>query len=194
MSVEDRKKMTAIYIAVSLLFFVFLIGSEFFWRYDSKLDIILHAKLRDSQKKERVLIIHEQSDSPVDTSRREYKDIQHGKTNIQLWVDGGQDTISLSLQGKYISEARPVHIATDSSSQLILIPNTIQGIPSGSNSIVYFKNDMTLSLLEFSGFIADINKDGKEEVNISSTDGWKKLDSKTGQWLPVQIASEHITP
>jgi hypothetical protein len=187
MNNENRKITKALYITLSLLFLVFLIGNEFFWRYDSKLDSMIYAKLRDSQKNQRTLVIHEQSDSQVDTVNREYKDIQHGKTNIQLWIDGSRDTIHLLLQGKYISEARPLHITSDSSTQIILVPNTIQGLPSGSNMVLYLKNDSSLSLLEFSGFIADLEKNGNEAVNIPSKGGWVRLGANTGDWIPAQL-------
>ncbi len=182
----SKKAQAAIY-TVAALFFLFLIfGNEFFWRYDSKLHLLIRAKIRNKNRSEKTIVIQEKSDSPVDTSRREYKDIKHGKTLISIWLDDANSSnrqiISLSLAGKYISEARPVHLSNDSSTQLLLIPNTIQGMETGANKMIYLKNDSTFGLKEFSGFIADVDKDGFEEVNIPDK-GWVKFDSETGEWL-----------
>jgi hypothetical protein len=176
-----------IYISLSFLFLIFILGNEFFWRYDSKLDITIRSSLRDSKMSERKVVIHEISDSPVDTTRREYKDIHHGKTDVAAWLDGGHDTVHLSLSAKYISESRLMHISGDSSTQIVLIPNTIQGLPSGFNTILYLKNDSTLSLLEFMGFIGDVDRDGNEEINIPAEGGWVRLDSRTGHWIPALL-------
>ena len=154
-----KKKVTKVlYIGLSLFFLVCIFGYEFFWRYDSKLDITIHAKLRDNYGTEKNIVITEHSESAVDTTRREYKDVKHGKTDIAITFEGSNDTIRTSMNGKYISEARTIHISSDPSSQLLLIPNTIQGLSSGSNQILYFKSD-SLLLKEFSGFIADVDKD-----------------------------------
>ena len=184
MSESSSKKIVtrAIYISLSLLFLAILIGTEFFWRYDSHLNLTIKAKLRDNSKSDRTLVISEKSNSPVDTSRREFKDISHGSTDVMMWLEGHRDTIHLSLQGKYISEGRAVHISSDSSTQIILIPNTIQGLPTGSNKIIYLKNDSAMALKEFSGFINDIDKDGREEVNIPESGGWMRLNTETGDW------------
>ncbi len=190
---SQKKLSKALYIGASLIFLFYLIGNEFFWRYDSKLDIIINMKIRDAQMNQKTFVIHEQSVSPVDTSRREFKDIHRGKTSIAVFLDGSFDTIHLTLSAKYISEARSVHISSDSSSQIILIPNTIQGLPNGSNTILYLRND-SLRLLEFSGFIADIDKDGNEEVNIPDRGGWVRLDALTGDWIPAQLKPRRATP
>ena len=193
--VSSKKKVTrVISIVLSLLFLVFILGNEFFWRYDAKLDITIQTGLRDSRMDQRKVIIHEKSESPVDTTRREYKDIHHGKTDIAAWLEGGHDTIHLSLSAKYISEARPMHISGDSSTQIVLIPNTIQGLPSGSNILLYLKNDSTLSLFEFMGFIGDVDRDGNEEVNIPVEGGWVRLNTATGSWIPAQLKTSRSIP
>ncbi len=192
--ISGKKVTKVIYIGVSLLFLFFLIGNEFFWRYDSKLDMTIRTKLRDAKMSQRNLVIHELSNSPVDTTRREYKDIRHGKTNVAAWLDGGQDTIHLVLAGKYISEARLVHISSDSSTQVILVSNTIQGLSSGSNTILYIKNDSTLSLLECFGFIGDVDKDGNEEINIPEKGGWVRLDPVTANWIHAELKPPRTTP
>ncbi len=185
---NSKKKVTrAIYIGLSLLFLAILIGTEFFWRYDNHLSLTIKAALRNNSKAGRTLVIFEKSDSPVDTARREFKDIRHGTTDIMMWLEGNHDTIHLSLQGKYFSEGRTVHISADSSTQIILIPNTIQGLPTGSNKIIYLKNDSVVALKEFSGFINDIDKDGQEEVNIPEKGGWVRLNTQSGEWTPAQL-------
>jgi len=184
---DSKKKVTrAIYIGLSLLFLILLIGTEFFWRYDAKLDITINATLRDAALNQRKLIIHELSSSAVDTSRREYKDILHGITDVAIALEGSRDSIHLSLTGKYISEAREMHISSDSSTQIVLIPNTLQGMPAGSNKIIYLKND-SLKLLEFSAFIGDVDRDGNEEVNIPEEGGWVRLNTSEGKWVPAVL-------
>jgi hypothetical protein len=190
---SQKKVMRVVTFALSLLFLIFILGNEFFWRYDSKLDIVIRTSLRDSKMNQRRVIIRQISKSPVDTTRREYKDILHGRTDVVIWLDGSLDSLHLPLSGKYISEARPVHISSDSSSQIILIPNTLQGLPSGSNMIIYLKND-SLMLLEFSAFIGDVDKDGNEEVNIPAEGGWVRLNTVTGGWVPAQLKTSQTTP
>ena len=192
---SSKKKVSrAIYIVISVLFLASLIGHEFFWRYASSLNLMIKATLHDNSKIDRTLVIAQKSDSPVDTSRREFKDVRHGETTVYMWLENGhvapdstQQIIMLTLRGKYISETRPIHISTDSSSQLLLIPNTIQGLPTGSNKIIYLKNDSVFALLEFNGFINDIDKDGRDEVNIPDCGGWMRLNTQTSEWMPAQL-------
>ena len=181
------------YSSLAFLFLVFILGNEFFWRYDSKLDLKINSSLRDSKMSERIITIHEVSDSEVDTTRREYKDILHGRTDITVICNGCPNTIHLSLFGKYISEARQIHISADSSTQIVLIPNTLQGLPSGSNKIIYLKND-SLKLLDFSAFIGDVDRDGNEEVNIPDEGGWVRLNPETGKWVPAQLKTSKPNP
>lgn len=190
--ISSKKKVTkAVYFGLSLLFLVVLIGNEFYWRYSPKLDITIRASLRNNQLRQRELVVHEHSDSPVDTSRREFHDIHTGKTAIAIWLTGSNDTIHLSMSGKYISEVRSLHLSSDSSSQIILIPNTIQGLPSGSSTILYLKGDSILSLLEFGYFIGDADHDGKEEVNIPEKRAWMRLNTSTGEWIPAEMKTTH---
>lgn len=188
---SKKKVMRAVYITLSLLFLFYFLGSEFFWRFDPKLDIFILAGLRDSKLRERTLAIHEQSESPVDTSRRQYKDILHGTTNVTISLNGSGDTIHISLTGKYYSEARPLHISSDSSTQVLLIPNTLQGLPAGSNKIIYLQNDSILVVKEFFGFIGNVDRDANEEVNIPDKGGWMRLNTQNGEWTPAQLK---VTP
>jgi hypothetical protein len=190
----SKKAQAAIY-TVAALFFLFLIfGNELFWRYESNLNITIRAKIRDKNKSEKIIAIEEESDSPVDTSRREFKDIKRGITDVYIWIDNGtnfpdsskQQIIKLSLSGKYFTEARPVHLSNDSSTQLLLIPNTIQGMETGANKMIYLKSDSTFALKEFSGFIADVDKDGSEEVNIPDK-GWMKFDPISGELIQALL-------
>jgi hypothetical protein len=187
-----KKKVTkAAAIALSLLFLILLVGNEFFWRYSPKLDLAIHASLRDSRMQQHELIISEHSESAVDTSRREYQDIHHGKTEAAFFLLGSPDTLHLTLSGKYISEARKIHISSDSSTQILLIPNTIQGLPSGWSTVLYLKNDSILSLLEFEYFIGDLDHDGNEEVSIPEKGGWMRFNTSSGEWIP---AHQRTTP
>jgi hypothetical protein len=190
---QKKKVLRVVYLSLAFLFLVFILGNEFFWRYDSRLDITITTSLRDLRMNQRKVLIHELSDSQVDTTRREYKDILHGKTDVTVTCGGSRDTIHLSLSGKYISEARQIHISSDSSTQLVLIPNTLQGLPSGANMIIYLQND-SLKLLEFSAFIGDVDRDGNEEVNIPDEGGWMRLNTENGKWVPAQLKTTTATP
>ena len=191
---SKNKVMRVVYITLSLLFLFYFIGSEFFWRYDPKLDMTIHTSLRDNNLREKKITIREYGDSPVDTSRREYKDILHGKTVVTVSLNGSSDTIRFILEGKYISESRLLHISADSSTQLLLIPNTLQGLPVGLNKIIYLQNDSMLVLKEFSGFIGDVDHDASEEVNIPEKGGWMRLNTSNGEWVPAQIKGNRSTP
>jgi len=204
MSQDSKKILTrALYIGASLLFLALLIGTEFYWRFDPKLHMIIRSPFRDTAKNEKTLIVLEENSSAVDTARREFKSIHPGITTVYLFLDAGktlpdsskQQIIMLQLTDKYLSEVRPLHISSDSSTQLLLIPNTTQGLPAGSSKIVYLKNDSTIGLLQLSGlFISDIDKDGSEEVNVPEKGGWMKLNTETGDWVPAELKPRKTTP
>jgi hypothetical protein len=189
-----KKKVTqAIYFIAPLLFLFIMIGHEFSWRFENSLVLKRSIKIRDSRMKEHLLMVEETSDSQVDTVRRDMKDI-HSTTNIVISLDGRWDRLRDSIAGKYFSDFRPIHISSDSSTQIMLIPNSSQGLPTGWSQIIYLKNDSTIALKEFSGyFIGDVDKDGNEEVNIPDK-GWMKLDVSSGDWIPAKLKTSPSTP
>ncbi|MEP7234105.1 MAG: hypothetical protein ABI778_02300 [Ignavibacteriota bacterium] len=183
---SKRKALQVTYIVLAALFIVFILLNELFWRYSSKLDLTIRTSLRNTSQQLRAVIIHQWSQSAVDTSRREYKEILHGVTDVSLVLEGSKDSIHFLLPGKYISEVREIHISSDSSRQLLLIPNTLQGMPSGSNRVLYLRND-SLALLNFDAFIGDVDRDGNDEVNIPAEGGWVRLNTGSGKWVPATL-------
>jgi hypothetical protein len=180
-----KQLVRALYVVVPLLFVILIVGHEFFWHYEPSLHIKRVVKIRNSKMQEKTIIIEEDNPSPVDTFRREIKNSE-SITKVKLWLDFAQrDSFSISITGKYFSDFRPVHLSADSSTEIMLIPNSFQGLPVGWASIIYLKNDSVLAKKEFSGyFIGDMNNDGAEEVNIPGK-GWMKLDTKTGEWISL---------
>ena len=174
------------YVIAALLFLFLIVGHEFFWRFESELLVTRNIKIRDSHLQNHYLHITEKSDSRVDTIQREMKDA-HSVTNLLISIDGHSDKLRDSITGKYFSDFRPIHISSDSSTQIMMIPNSAQGLPTGWSRIIYFTNDSTIAIKEFSGyFIGDIDNDGNEEVNIPEK-GWMKLDASTGSWIPANL-------
>lgn len=175
----------ALYIIVPVLFLLLIVGHEFFWRFESTLDLKRQIAIRDSHLKEHLLQIEQKNDSYVDTVQRDLKD--PNTTNVVIFLTGSHDTIHSSITGKYFSDFRLIHLSADSSSQIMMIPNSSQGLPAGWSRIIYLKNDSTIVLKEFSGFfIGDIDNDGSEEVNIPDK-GWMKLDVSNGDWIPARL-------
>jgi hypothetical protein len=174
------------YIIAFLLFIVLIIGHEFFWRYEPELSLKREIHIQDGAKHDLVLHIEEENNSPVDTVRRDMKDTKT-VTHTAIFLSGAHDTVFTSIAGKYFSDFRPVHLASDSSSQIMLIPNSSQGLPAGWTRIIYLKNDSSLAVKEFSGyFIGDIDNDGNEEINIPEK-GWMKLDVNSGDWVAAKL-------
>jgi hypothetical protein len=177
----------ALYIIMPVLFLLLIVGHEFFWRFESGLHTMHGVRIRDSKMRDKYVVIEEDNLSSIDTFRRELKDPK-SITTLKLWLRFElRDSFPMTLTGKYFSDFRPIHISSDSSTQIMMIPNSSQGLPAGWSRIIYLKNDSTIAIKEFSGyFIGDIDDDGNEEVNIPDK-GWMKLDVSTGDWIPAQL-------
>ncbi|MEI8134272.1 MAG: hypothetical protein WCH46_04220 [bacterium] len=181
----------AIYIIASVLFLVLIVGHEFFWRFEPNLTLAREVTIRDSRGMKRMLLVKETNPASVDTTRRDFQNNAPSLTRLSIILSGSNDSIVTTISGKYFSDFREIHLATDSSSQIMLIPNSAQKLPAGWARIIYLRNDSTLAIKEFSGyFIGDIDKDGSEEVNITGS-GWMKLDVASGEWTPTVL---HPTP
>ena len=182
-------------VALSFLVLVFLLGHEVFGRFESKLDLTFRGKIECSGSRSLSVVIQQRSTSAVDTSRRDFADLKSGVTNVSIWIEGSLDTLRTSVIGRYFSDFRTIQISDDSSNQVLLIPNSTQGLPTGWVKILYLRNDSTLMLMDFANyFIGDVDKDGSEEVNIPSLGGWMRLDVTTGNWVAAKLREASVSP
>ena len=177
-----------LYIVVPIILAVWLLGYEFIWRFDSKLDLLRSIPIITHSGVKRTLYIHQQSNSSVDTIRRVFSEVKNGKTYCSLWLDGSTDTLHTEATGRYFSEFRPVRLATDTSVQVILIPNTEHGLPTGWGEMVYLTPDDSLHVIQLiNSNIADLDNDGRLELYDRSQQSWAKLDLLTRQWVAVPV-------
>jgi hypothetical protein len=132
-----RANSTTVVVALAVIICFVLVARELFWRFDDHLDLHAAVTITGSDGTSRLLHIHQVSDSPVDTVRRQFKDIRHGHTDVRLWLDGSTDTLKTSIKGRYFSEIRSFRIATDSSTQIFLVPNTEHALPTGWGEVIF---------------------------------------------------------
>src|SRR5579883_2095087 len=114
--------------------------------------------------------------------------MKNGKTYCSIWLDGGRDTIHTEATGRYFSELRPLIIAADSSTQVILIPNSEHDLPTGWGIMIYLTPTDSLRQIQIiNSNIADMNRDGTFELFDKSQGKWTKLDPETGNWVATTI-------
>ncbi|HYM19520.1 MAG TPA: hypothetical protein VEW28_00785, partial [Candidatus Kapabacteria bacterium] len=113
-----------LYIVITAVLLVWLLGYEFVWRFKVSLDVTQKLSITDHNAKQLNVFVRQHSSVAVDTTRRTFSDMRNGKTYCTIWLEGSQDTIRTEATGRYFSEFRTLRIATDSSSQLMLIPNS----------------------------------------------------------------------
>lgn len=182
---------TSVLVAVAVILSAILVSRELWWRFDPALDIHNTAAITDSHGNEHILHIRQRSDSPVDTVRREFEDIRHGKTEAMLWLEGSQDTLRASINGRYYSEIRGFRIAADSSSQIFLVPNTEHGLPTGWGELVFIKPNGKLSSLHLMAMnVGDVDEDRWLEMYDPERNVFTRLDPSTGSWVPVSVKAK----
>ncbi len=114
--------------------------------------------------------------------------MKNGITNVAVWFDGINDTLRFSIRGRYYSEMRLMHISTDSSTQIYLVPNTEHGMPTGWGELIYCSSDSTMAHTTIvSPNVSDFDKDGTLEIYDPVTNEYSQLDTRTGSWVPVPL-------
>ncbi len=167
---------------------IWLLGYEFFWRFENGFDRTTHIAIKNHSGAARQLIIRQTSTSTVDTIRRMFTDPRSATVHCAIWIEGTTDTIHTEAVGRYYTEFRPIPIATDSSIQVILIPNSEHDLPTGWGEMVYLDPKDSLRTMQIINTnITDIDKDGTFEVLDQVVHSWTKLDPATGKWVPVAV-------
>ena len=184
---ERAKKI--LYIVIPVIILVWLLGYEFFWRFESSLDTMQRLTITDHTGCAMTLFVHQQSNTSVDTNRRTFTDMKNGVTRCTIWLDGSHDTIHTEAIGRYFSEFRTLRITTDSSSQLMLIPNSEHDLPTGWGLMLYLTGDTVKTMQIINAIIADMNHDGTFELFDKTQGAWTKLDPATGKWVAVAVKS-----
>lgn len=180
---------TAVLVTIAVIICAVLISRELFWRFDDALDLHSVITIAGSDGVSRQLHIHQKSDSPVDTVRRQFKDIRHGKTEASLWLDGSNDTIRTSIAGRYFSEIRTIRLATDTSTQIFLVPNTEHALPTAWGEIIYLTTAGKLANVHLMAMnVGDVDEDHILEVYDPKRDEFTRLDPATGTWVPVTVS------
>jgi hypothetical protein len=184
--VNSRIK-NALYVIVPLLVTIWVVGHEFFWRYET-LDLTERIQLANHAGHPRMLVVRQTSDTKVDTARRTFVDMKQGLTQCSIWLEGSRDTFHTTAEGRYFSEFRTLKIATDSSLQAMLIPNSEHGLPPGWGNLVYLTPTDSIRVMQLiNANIGDVDKDGAFELLDTSLRAWTKLDPSTGKWVPTVV-------
>jgi hypothetical protein len=187
-----RASSTTLVVTLAVIVCAVLIAREIFWRFEDSLDLHTVISIAGSEGSDRLLHIHQVSDSPVDTVRREFKDIRHGHTDVTLWIEGSADTLHTSISGRYYSEIRTFRISTDSSTQVFLVPNTEHGLPTGWGELVFLTPSGKLSHVHLMAMnVGDVDEDRILEVYDPQRDVFTRLDPATGSWVPVVVVAKH---
>lgn len=186
-----RANSTTFAVALAIVIGAVLVSRELFWRFEPRLELHQEAAITGTDGSQHLLHIRQQSDSPVDTVRREFKDIRHGRTEVMLWLDGSTDTVRTAIVGRYYSEVRTFRIATDSSTQVFLVPNTEHGLPTGWGELVFMRPDGKLSHLHLLAMnVGDVDEDQILEVYDPKRDVFTRLDPATASWTPVTVTAK----
>jgi hypothetical protein len=186
-----RASSTTLVVTLAVILCAVLVARELFWRFDDSLDLDAVTTIAGSDGSNRLLHIHQDSDSPVDTIRREFRDIRHGRTNVALWIDGSTDTMRTYIMGRYFSEVRSFRIATDASTQVFLVPNTEHGLPTAWGELVYLTPAGKLAHIHLMAMnVGDVDEDHILEVYDPKRDVFTRLDPATGTWVPVAVVKK----
>lgn len=182
---------TTLLVAIATVLGIVLVARELFWRFDAKLDLSRQATIRTSDGSAYTLNIHQRSESPVDTVRRVFKQVRDGRTDVALWLDGSSDTLHTSIMGRYYSEIRGFRIATDSSMQVFLVPNTEHALPTGWGELIFIKPDGNLASVHLMAMnVGDVDEDHILEVYDPERNVFTRLDPATGTWVPVEVKAK----
>jgi hypothetical protein len=179
-----------LYILIPAILLVWLLGYEFFWRYDHGLDMTRRVKIFSHTGEQKILVVRQRSEDRVDTVRRIFADLKQSKVTCDLWIEGSTDTIHTSATGRYFSELRPTRIASDASTQVMLIPNSEHDLPTGWGELVYLTPSDSLRITQvINANITDREKDGTLELFDKTQGAWTKLDPATGRWISIETRS-----
>lgn len=180
------KVSTAITVIIVCIVGSLLLMRELSWRFEPSLSMTKKITLRNSSGSSKVLFIHQRSDSPVDTNRHMFQDIQNGITHVAAWLEGSSDTVRFTINGRYYSEVRSLFISVDSSTQAFLVPNTEHGMPNGWGELVFIANADSLGHFQvISPNINDYDRDGRFEVFDPYVNQYGRLDPTQGKFIPV---------
>ena len=185
---EKIKKI--LYIVIPAAIVIWLLGYEFIWRFNSSLDMTQKLAITNHRGKQLAVFVRQHSNVSVDTIRRTFSDMRNGKTSCSIWLEGSLDTIRTEATGRYFSEFRTLRIAIDSSSQLMLIPNSEHDLPTGWGEMIFLTPTDSLRTMQIiNANIADMNHDGTFELFDKMQGRWTKFDPASGMWLPVTVQS-----
>ncbi len=176
-----------LYVIVPVAVVIWVIAHEFWWRYDANLDVLERIEIADHAGNPRMLFIRQTSETKVDTARRTFADMKNGVTQCAIWLEGSRDTVRTTATGRYFSEFRTLKIATDSSLQAMLVPNSEHDLAPGWGDLVYLTPTDSVRLQQIiNANIGDVDKDGAFEL-LDPHLGWTKLEPSTGHWVSVTI-------
>jgi hypothetical protein len=183
---EHLKKI--LYIVIPAAIVIWLLGYEFIWRFSPTLDVTQKLSITDHSGKQLTVFVRQHSNVSVDTIRRTFSDMRNGKTSCAIWLEGSADTIHTDATGRYFSEFRMLRIAIDSSSQLMLVPNSEHDLPTGWGLMLYLTpGDTVKSLQIINANIADMNHDGTFELFDKTQGTWTKFNPLDEKWVPVTV-------
>ena len=184
-----KRNTTWLYVVIFVVVSTALILHEWQWRYDSPFKYVAERQLLWGPNSEKRMVHIEQFTlTPVDSSRREFKDPRNGVTDVTIWQLGRADTLRFKARGHYYSGFLPAKFTNDGSAQIFLIPNTEQDLALGVGELIYLDSAQKLAVQHIeSTNVGDADKDGVFEIYDRSLGTFEHLDPMQGKWIPVVI-------
>jgi hypothetical protein len=175
----------AFYFAAGALAFVVLmlmLRFEFAGRFVSPLNLSSRHVL-SADGREETITITQFSTSSTDTLRHEFPDRKRG--TVSVTISHSLDTIQFTAHGQYYSEFRKARFSSNSSTELLMVPNTEHGLGFGVGEVVFLKTDSTIGVIHLeSRNVGDIDSDRVFEVFDPSQGVFTHLDRAKGVWAP----------
>lgn len=177
-----------LFVLIPAAIIVWLLGYEFFWRYEHGFEMTRQIRMTSHSGAQKILFVQQHSTDAVDTVRRIFADLKNSKVSCTIWIEGSTDTIHTQAIGRYFSELRPTKISTDSSTQVVLIPNSEHDLPTGWGQLLYLTPNDSLRMTQIiNANITDKDKDGILELFDKTQGAWTHLDPTTGNWVASEI-------
>ncbi len=132
------------------------------------------------------IVLDEYTETPVDTVRSEFRNPRKGVTSVTVVQVGKPDTLQFLAHGHYYSGMVPITFSSDRARELILIPNTEQGLALGVGELLYLDTAGKLSVIHIqSPNVGDIDSDGVFEVFDARAGAALHLDRGAKKWVVV---------
>jgi hypothetical protein len=180
--VKKSQVKIVLYSTFALVVLALMMMREFVWRYQSPFSLRIKATLSNGADTANITV-YEYTGSSVDTVRSEFKDSRSGVTKVMIVNREKNDSLYFIAHGHYYSNSVPITFSTDRARELLLIPNTEQGLALGVGELIYLDTAGQLSAIHVqSPNVGDVDSDGVFEIYDMSVRKFLHLDRAEHKW------------